>query len=248
MLLIAILVVGVALVHGKRTSRLGRWWLTVAALGYWLLATSLGASLVSRPLVRDAGRIESRDQARGAEAVVVLGGGIVSYVSDDLALDDLLASGLRIIEGVRVYKLLENPLLIVSGGNTGRRDPPRPEAEALRRAALQLGVPQSRIVVDDRSRTTREQAVTLKRMLGERGIARFVLVTSATHLPRALAAFQAVGLAPVPSASRLRSDVDASRWNLAPDREWLTISDSALYEYVAWAYYWGRGWVKRQPV
>lgn len=178
----------------------------------------------------------------------MLGGGILSYVSDNLALDDLLLSGFRVMEGVRVYRLLGDPLLIVSGGNTQRLDPPRTEAAAFRAAAIGLGVPASRIVVEDEPRTTREQAVITKELLGRRHIDRFVLVTSAIHMGRSLAAFRAVGLDPIPSAAPLRSEVDKSPWSVVPAREWVSISDSALYEYVAWAYYWCRGWVTRQPM
>lgn len=221
--------------------------MAAAVCGYWLLATPLGAWIVSAPLVRGATRIESRAQAHGAQAVVVLGGGTLSHISDGLALDDLLASGLRVIEGARVFKVMGDPLLIVSGGNTQRLDPPRPEAIPFRNAAIALGVPSSRILVEDRSRTTREQALALKTWLAERQIDRFVLVTSAIHLPRALAAFQAAGLAPIPSAAPLRNEGAGDIWTLVPDRESLLISDGALYEYLAWVYYWWRGWLKPEP-
>jgi uncharacterized SAM-binding protein YcdF (DUF218 family) len=240
------LVVGLVLLYRKRTARWGRRWLLAATIAYWLLATPLGAWLVSAPLVTGQTRIESRDQARGAQAVVVLGGGMLSYVSDDLGLDDLLLSGLRVIEGVRVYTLLGDPILIVSGGNTQHLTPPRPEAAALRTAAIELGVPASRIVVEDQSRTTREQALILKDLLARRHIDRFVLVTTANHMSRSLATFRAVGLDPVPSAAAVRGRDSEDSSALIPRREMLLISDGALYEYVAWVYYWGHGWLKRE--
>jgi len=78
-------------------------------------------------------------------------------------------------------------------------------------------------------------------MLAARHIDRIVLVTAPTHMRRSLATFRALGIAAVPSASRLRTDhrVPGSLW---PDRESLVISDNVVYDYVGWVYYRLRGW------
>jgi uncharacterized SAM-binding protein YcdF (DUF218 family) len=243
LLMLALAGIGVALLYVRRAGPWGRRWLTASAVAYWILSTPVGARLISAPLARGHGGLAVRQQAEGASAVVVLGGGILSYTADGMALDDLRASAYRVIEGVRVYKLLGDPLLIVSGGNTQRLDSARPESAALTDAAVRLGVPAARVLGDDESRTTREQALVIKRLLAERGIALFVLVTSPIHMGRSLAAFRAVGLNPTASSSRLRGDAGETV-SLVPDRESLFISDAALYEYVAWTYYWARGWVR----
>jgi uncharacterized SAM-binding protein YcdF (DUF218 family) len=243
--MLGVLAIGVVLLFNRRTMMWGRRWLATVLLGYWLLSLPFASLMLSKPLTYEHDqRLASAAEARGAQAVVVLGGGIMSYVADDIGHDDLQISALRVLEGVRVYRLLGDPLLIVSGGNTQRLSPSRPEAEAFRRAAINLGVPPERIVVDDVSFTTREQAHTIKAMLAERHIDRFVLVTSPTHMGRSLAIFRAVGLGPVPSASRLRSRQDRDVWTLMPDRKALIVSDAAIYEYIAWAYYRARGWIK----
>jgi uncharacterized SAM-binding protein YcdF (DUF218 family) len=236
--------VGVALLYG-RTARWGRRWLLALMLVYWALATPPGAWIVAAPLVRGQHRLDTASEARGAQAIVVLGGGIVSHVAGDLAVDDTMASGLRLVEGVRVYRLLGDPLLVVSGGNAQRIDPPRPESAALRRAAIDLGVPPDRIVEDNQSLTTREQVIAFSRLLADRHLDRFVLVTSPVHMRRSLAAFRANGLDPVPSVSQLRSDTDDTFWTLVPERASLGLADSALYEYAAFAYYWWHGWLPK---
>jgi uncharacterized SAM-binding protein YcdF (DUF218 family) len=238
--LIAALTIGLALLYVRRLAGWGRRWLTLVIIGYWAMATPIVSSLMAEPFVHGQRRITSASEAAGAQAVVVLGGGIKAHESDGLALSDLNASALRVIEGVRIYRLLGDPLLVVSGGNTLRLDPPQPEGEALRRAAIELGVPPSRIVADNASMTTYEQAQTLRRMLRERGISRFVLVTSPIHMPRSMVVFRAAGLDPVPSTSRLR-DPNAPFWTLVPDRESLVISDAAIYECASRLYYWWRG-------
>jgi uncharacterized SAM-binding protein YcdF (DUF218 family) len=234
---------GVALLYWRRSASMGRRWLTAAVIGYWLLSTPMGSWLVSAPLARGAPRLESAEQAAGAQAVVVLGGGIVRYIADGRAIDDLNGSALRVIEAARVYKLLGDPLVIVSGGDTEHLDPPRPEAAAFREAIVRLGVPASRVVVEDQSHTTREEAVILESMLAARHIERFVLVTTPAHMLRSLATFRRVGLNPIPSASRRRSAQHDRFWTLWPDRESLSGSDDALYAYVSWLYYRLRGWM-----
>jgi uncharacterized SAM-binding protein YcdF (DUF218 family) len=243
LLWVALVVTGVILSRVRRESAAGRRWLTGVLLAYWILSTPLGATFISAPLMRGHPRLTSPQQASGATAVVVLGAGIVSYTTDGMAIDDLMTSAFRVIEGVRVYRLLGDPLLIVSGGNTQQIEPPRSEAAAFRDAAIRLGVPASRIVMDTESQTTREQAITMKQLLGERGIDRFVLVTSAIHMGRSLRTFRAVGLDPVPSSSALADD-DESRWSIVPARWALMLSDAATYEYAAWIYYWSRGWFR----
>jgi uncharacterized SAM-binding protein YcdF (DUF218 family) len=239
--MLAVIGAGVAMLFWRRTWRVGRAWLATALVGFWLIATPTGAWLVSLPLAgATPPRLTSRDQARGAQAVVVLGGGIISYVDADLALDDLNDSAPRVIEGARVYRLLGDPLVVVSGGNTERLDPPRTEAAAFRDAMIRLGVPVARILVEDQALTTREEALRLKPMLASRQIDRIVLVTSATHMGRSLATFRAVGIDVLPSSALPAArEGHGSLW---PNHDSLVISDNALYDYVAWLYYRLRGW------
>jgi uncharacterized SAM-binding protein YcdF (DUF218 family) len=237
--------IGVALLYGRQTTRWGRRWLLAWLLGYWAISTAVGSWVIAAPLVHGQTRLESAAGARGAQAIVVLGGGIFSRSAGDLAVDDLMASGLRVLEGVRLYRLLGNPLLIVSGGNAQRVLPPRPESSALRAVAIGLGVPADRVVEDRQSLTTREQALVLSRVLADRHIERFVLVTSPLHMRRSLAAFRAAGLDPIPSASELRDVPDDAFWTLVPDRNSLQVSDGATYEYLAFVYYWWRGWLAK---
>ncbi len=59
---------------------------------------------------------------------------------------------------------------------------------------------------------------------------------------RSLATFRAVGLDPVPSTSQVFSS-ETEWWTIVPTRGALTISDTAVYDYMATVYYWMRGWL-----
>jgi uncharacterized SAM-binding protein YcdF (DUF218 family) len=240
--IVTIFGVGVVLLNIRRTARAGRVWLTCVWVGFWLATTPAGSGLIAWPVSTGQRPIESRAEAQGATAVVMLGGGTVSHVAYGIGVDDLGASALRIVETVRVYRLLDNPLVIVSGGDTKHLTPPRTEASAYRDAAIRLGVPADRIVLEDRSQTTRDEALLLKPMLADRHVGRFVLVTSPTHMPRALRALRAVGLDPIPSPSPERTAAP-TRWRLMPDRDSLAVSDAAVYEACAFVYYFARGWI-----
>jgi uncharacterized SAM-binding protein YcdF (DUF218 family) len=240
--MLTLFAIGVALSY-TRFAKWGRRWLTAVAIGYWALATPAVAELLART-VGDFERVETAADAKGADAIVLLGGGIGTHRADGLAIDDLNGSAARVLEAVRVYRLLDRPLIFVSGGNTASLDPPRTEAHALRVALRGLGIPDDRIVAEDASMTTHEQAVDLKPILVAHHVERFVLVTSPTHMARALAVFRALGLTPIPSAAALRNGTDRSRWSLLPDRESLVVSDDVIYESLAWEYYRARGWLR----
>ena len=138
LLILTMVGIGVALLYARRLAPWGRRWLVAFALAYWFVSTPLGSDLLSAPITRRYEPIQTRERAKDVQTVIILGGGIHTYRADGLAVDDLVASAFRIIEGARLYGLLGRPLMIVSGGNTGRLESPRPEAAAFRDQLVQL--------------------------------------------------------------------------------------------------------------
>jgi uncharacterized SAM-binding protein YcdF (DUF218 family) len=243
-LLLLLLTLGVMLLYARPAiARWARRGLAALTLAYWILSCPAGAALLARTLTDNYRPIESPADASNAQAVVMLGAGSRTVLASRGRWSMVTyPSALRVLETVRVYRLLGDPLVIVSGGITDADAPTTPESEAMRAAVIALGVPASRVVVEAESKNTREEAVVIKRMLGERGIDRFVLVTSAVHMPRSLAAFAAQGLRPVPSASPLYGDRTKEPFPLLPDSSALDIGNAVVYEWCARAYYSLRGW------
>jgi uncharacterized SAM-binding protein YcdF (DUF218 family) len=95
------------------------------------------------------------------------------------------------------------PKLLLSGGDATIFGHGPTEASEMKRWAQRLGVPETAILLEDRSRTTYENAVYTKRILGDASV---LLVTSASHLPRAMALFRKQGLrvTPYPCGYRVR--------------------------------------------
>jgi uncharacterized SAM-binding protein YcdF (DUF218 family) len=244
--LVVALIVGVAMLYGReRARRWGRLWLTAVLLVYAFLSTPLGADVVSAPLLRGFTPVTSKEQAQGVDTLVVLstGGEVYRAYGEEVA-EMGKATAFNALEAARLYHLLGPRTVVSSGGIVDPQARRVTEAEILARGLVGLGVPSARIVLEPRSRTTREQAVNVAEMLKKRGIRRFVLVTGADHMPRARATFRELGLDPVPSVAKYAMAWHPSlRQQLSPGINALRQSDWACYEYLARIYYWWKGWL-----
>ena len=88
------------------------------------------------------------------------------------------------------------PALVLTGGD-GRVFGTGPtEAVEMKRWAVRLGVPESAIIIDTEARNTYENATGTKRLLGPASI---LLVSSASHLPRAVPVFTKQGFRVTPA-------------------------------------------------
>jgi len=131
-----------------------------------------------------------------------------------------------LLEGIRIQRALTGTRLFLSGGAVVD---PRSNAEAMRDVALGLGVPDSAISLQTAPTNTFGEVLSLKQRLGS---APFVVVTSASHMPRAIAMCERLGLHPIPAPTdqlvKQRQQFDASR--LVPSILYLLESERASYE------------------
>ena len=95
----------------------------------------------------------------------------------------------RVRRGVALFHEGAAPRLLLSGG-TG----PPTEAAVMRELALAAGVPDERLLLEERSRTTWENARFSARLMAEEGLEGALLVSDRLHLPRALLSFRRAGL------------------------------------------------------
>ncbi len=122
--------------------------------------------------------------------VMVLGSGHDSSVSVN-PVQQLSATALaRLTEGVRQYNLGEDCRLVVSGWSGEDK---LSHAEVMAAAAERLGVDKSNIIQFPQAMDTIEEAQLLKQIIGNKP---FRLVTSATHMPRAMMIFEHLGMNP----------------------------------------------------
>jgi len=241
--LVLVLAIGVAWLWRRPASRGARVYFTAVLFGFWLAATPIGAFALNYPLSRGATRVMHARDAKGADAVVVLGGGILTAEVGGLVAGTMNPDSLmRALEAARVAKTIGARVVIASGGIPRPDLQLKPESELLRDVLIKAGVAPDVIVEDSQSKTTREQAMFAAPLLRARNVQRFVLVTNAAHMRRSLAVFRAAGLDPVSSAWPASSLEVAPAEVLMPNSLSLWQSDNAIYEYAATIYYWLRGW------
>lgn len=131
------------------------------------------------------------------DAVVVLAGGVFQKGSLRPADEPFEDSRHRTACGAELWlKGLAPKLLLTGGDATVLRTGPA-ESREMKRWALRLGVPESVIELEEKSRTTHENAVQTKAILGPSHI---LLVTAAYHLPRAVGLFEKQGFTVTPVA------------------------------------------------
>lgn len=167
--------------------------------------------------------------------IVVLGGGH-SYVPGWSANNQLSASALsRLVEAVRLSRRIPHARLIVSGPPDSEGGPSH--SRVLADAAEALGIERTRITEISNARDTEDEAAAIRVIAGQSPVA---LVTSAWHLPRAMALCrrQGVDALPCPADYSARATKiklrDFINWNVGG----LERSTKAFYEWI------GMGWAR----
>ncbi|HSN89859.1 MAG TPA: YdcF family protein [Anaeromyxobacteraceae bacterium] len=160
------------------------------------------------------------------DVAIVLGGALDAEASRASGRAELDQAGDRAVAALELWREGRARRLLLSAGLLHPRPGEPAEAERLAERLRAWGVPEEAIVLETRSRNTRENAVESARIVRERGFGSVLLVTSAAHMPRALGCFRAVGLEPdalpvdfrgggggswLPRASALGRSTDALR-------------------------------------
>jgi uncharacterized SAM-binding protein YcdF (DUF218 family) len=213
-------------------------WRPHVGVAFAIITTSL-LYLAALPVIaaRMIEEVEIRAPAKPdfstAQAIVVLGGGI--HPGDGDKVPDTLGpwSLERIVLAAQAYKQL-NLKLAVSGG---RVNGAHMSEASLMKAALetQFSVPVS--WVEDKSRTTFENALFTAKLLKADKVTTIVLVTQAWHMRRALWSFERAGLRAIPYPAPLTYDENDRLADYLPNIGALERSYHALHEAIGLAYY-----------
>ena len=167
--------------------------------------------------------------------IAVLGGG---HTSDPQMPANSQLSGSclsRLVEGIRAHKSLPGSKLILSGG--ALYDPVS-DAVVLADVALMLGVDRQNLILETLSKDTEDEASFIHKIVGKDP---FVLVTSASHMPRSMALFKKLGMQPIAAPTdygvKEKQEEETSPGMLFPNVGELGNAETAVYEYLglAWA-------------
>jgi len=232
-LCIEILFLGLIVLWFSRKQKTGK---VVVSLGVALLAT-LSYDAVSDALLRpleyhydSPGNLEELSDAKW---VVVLGGDHISDSRVPITSQISGSSLVRLIEGIRLHKLLPGSKLILSGG---AGFDPVPNAKVMADVAMAIGVDGKDLILEPVSRDTMDEARLIQKIVGGD---RFILVTSASHMPRAVPLFKKLGMKPVPAPTghQVRERQGMSPGMFFPSADNLQKAETAFHEYLGsvWA-------------
>lgn len=159
----------------------------------------------------------------------VLGNGHTTDPSQSISSQISDGGVKRVLEGIIVHKNIPQSKIIFTGyaGTTEI-------ANAIMNAKLSyaLGIDKNATIINPKPEDTREEAEFTKTIVGSEP---FVLVTSASHMPRAMMLFQSLGMKPIAAPTAFYKDDEVS-WLKAPTSHALFVSEIAMHEYIGILY------------
>ena len=174
-----------------RFARAGRRMLVAAMVLLAICGLMPAGTLLLLPL---EDRFPAWNPAHGApDEIVVLGGAIEEVVSAARGEPALDESAERMTATVQLARRYPQARLIFSGGSNALFSAEGTEAAFARQLLEQFGVEPERIELEGRSRNTVENATFSKAVAAPKPGERWLLVTSAFHMPRAIGAFRQAG-------------------------------------------------------
>ena len=185
------------------------------------------------------------DETGPGDLIVVLGGALSLPLPPRLE-PEMTGSADRVWHAARLYQAGRAPRIFVAGGSVFPGHHERAESAYIMELLMDLGVPAGAIDLEAGSRSTAENAAATARYLAERGRegAKVLLVTSAAHLPRALATFRAAGIDVVPAGTDylVTEPGEPSIFSWIPSLGALDAAATAIHEYLGLLVYRLRGW------
>lgn len=171
-----------------RFARLARWFGLVSLAALAAMAFSPLPRLVMWPLEN---RFPQQDAAKGPVAGIIVLGGAIGVARGDVVMTTAAA---RMTKAVELARLHPQAKLVFAGGAANLISPvTKTEADGARLLFEGLGLPRERIVLEDKSRNTRENASFTRNLVDPKPGERWLLVTSAWHMPRAMGVFRKAG-------------------------------------------------------
>jgi uncharacterized SAM-binding protein YcdF (DUF218 family) len=217
------------------------------AVLYALLGFSPLANLLLAPLERYASAVAAKE-LDGAAGIIVLGGAIEGRPALGDGAPHLNESAERMIDAVRLADRYPSVPVIFTGGSDAlfSRNGSETEAELARQFFERFKITPPRLILEDRSRNTRENAVLTGRLLQPKAGQKWILVTSAFHMLRAKALFEAQGFEILPWPVDFKTGGDQGPWWLfarASDglkrmdlaaKEWVGLGAAWMLGYISW--------------
>jgi uncharacterized SAM-binding protein YcdF (DUF218 family) len=133
------------------------------------------------------------NDGRTPDGIIVLGGAINPDISEARHSVELSGSAERMTVVATLARQFPATPIIFTGGSSNLIVPGVSESKFAKPLLESFGVPSGRIVLETKSRTTSENAIFTRDLLQPKPGQHWLLVTSAYHMPRSMAAFRGAG-------------------------------------------------------
>jgi uncharacterized SAM-binding protein YcdF (DUF218 family) len=238
-LLLLVLLGGFVLLLGSRGRR-GRVLIGLAAIGFLVFAvTPVGPAML---LVLEQRFPRPQTLPDRIDGILVLGGAVDPALSLAYGETVFNSSVARVLAGIALARRHPEAKLALVGGEGELFPVGLAEARATLGFILDEGIAQTRIILEEQSRSTHENAVFAKKSIRPGPAETWILVTSAFHMPRAVASFRAVEWAVIPYPVDFKVDPGAVRRANFSLIEGLGTATTAGKEWVGLVGYRLRGW------
>ncbi|MGE0499908.1 MAG: YdcF family protein [Rhizobiaceae bacterium] len=174
---------------GRRRAGLGAFILAFLILGIatWTSAGALALGVLENRFPRPA------EPPAGIAGIVVLGGGFEGAINQARGGYELNSGGDRFVETAILARRYPQAKVLVSGGSGAVMLDGEADADTAPRLLEALGVGPERLILENRSRNTHENALFSKELANPQPGEAWLLVTSAFHMPRSMALFRRAG-------------------------------------------------------
>ena len=172
------------------------------------------------------------------DGIIVLGGSIDPGTSASRDSPQLRQSAERLVEFFKLSRRYPDAKLVFAGGTGSLTDAKEKEAPWARRVLTELGLAESRLVIEDQSRNTHENALLAKAVAHPLRGERWLLITSAMHMPRAVGVFRRVEWNVTPVPVDFRTPRRPIGFHPAILEHSLSQTAEALHEWLGLVAYW----------
>ncbi|WP_424630982.1 YdcF family protein [Bradyrhizobium sp. SYSU BS000235] len=238
--LIMMCVLGLVLLVLTPLRRTATWLLGVGLGLYLVFGLSPASNFLVLPLTE---RFPAwKPDGRAPDGIIVLGGAINAEATVYRGSLELDQSGERIIEMLKLARQYPSARIVFTGGSGNLIARLVPEAPIVGQLLEDFGVAKDRIILESKSRTTAENAEFTKQLVSPKPGERWLLITSAFHMPRSIGSFRKVGF----DVEAYPVDWRSQGWEDAFDpfdkmSAGLSRADTAIHEWTGLIGYWLAG-------
>lgn len=227
--LVVLLVIGVIALRLPRWRRAGERLIALVCLSFVLVSATPLAALVALPLEN---RFPRRAELDRVDGIIMLGGAVNPSLTMDRGDPSVSDAAERLFSFAELIRRHPEARAVSTGGSGILFGQGIKEDQTVRAVLAQVGVPDGRVIYETESRNTWENALFSQALVAPKPGERWILVTSAMHMPRSVGIFRKLGWPVTPYPVDYRTRRNASLFGPAELDRPLLLLDDAVREWL----------------